>query len=148
MQPNINQRLCDLQPGASAELARANAVAWEATNPALLELCRCLVVQMLNLAHGTRAVRAAAPGLEPQKLAALNNWAASDVFSPLERAALGFTEQFVLSVSAVSGEQVEALRAHLDDEAVYALAAALYLVEMTERLQAVSAAVLGEEILA
>jgi len=141
MQPIINGRLRNLQPDASAALARANAVAWDATDPALLELCKCLVMTMLD----SNKVQVDGPNVEPQKLAALGNWTAADVFSPLERAALGFTEQFVLSVSAVSDEQVEALREHLDDESVYAFAAALYLVEMTERLNLVSRAVIGEE---
>lgn len=145
MQPIINQRLRDLQPAAVVELARANAAAWEAADPALLELCRCLVVLMLDDGAGSRAVRASVPDLEPQKLAALENWESTGVFSPLERAALGFTEQFVLSVSAVSTEQVDALRAHLDDAAVYAFAAALYVIEMTERLKMVSSVVIAEE---
>ncbi len=82
-------------------------------------------------------------GLPKEKLAALDNWAASDVFSPLERAALEFTEQFVISVSTVSDEQVEALRAQLGDEKTYAFAAAVYVIEMSERLRMVSGAVLG-----
>ena len=146
MQPEINGRLRLLQPDASAALARAKAAAWEATDPELLELCRCLVVQMLDLDNGSRTARTVVTDLDAQKFAELGDWLNSDVFSPLERAALGFTEQFVLSVSAVSDEQVEALRAHLDDEAVYAFAAALYLVEMSERLQAVSDSVLGEGV--
>jgi hypothetical protein len=145
MQPVINARLHDLQPTASAQLARANDAAWDATDPALLELCRGLVLKMLEAGAASHAGRAVTPAIDPPKLAALGNWASSDVFSPLERAALGFTEQFVLSVSSVSDEQVEALRAHLDDEAVYNFAAALYLVEMTERLKLVSRAVIGEE---
>jgi alkylhydroperoxidase family enzyme len=145
MRPIINQRLRDLQPGAMAELAHANAAAREAADPVLLELCRCVVVLMLNEGAGSRAVRAAVPDLDPQQLAALENWESADVFSPLERAALGFTQQFVLSVSAMSTEQVEALRTHLDDAAVYAFAAAIYLIEMTERLEMVSRVVIGEE---
>ena len=144
--PMINERLRELQPGASARLASANAAAWKATDPALLELCRCLIVAMLDADTGSRAGRAIVPGLESEKLAALEDWASSDVFSPLERAALGFTEQFVLSVNTVSDEQVEALCVYLDEEAVYAFAAALYVVEMTERLKVVSGVVLGAEI--
>jgi len=144
--PMINQRLRDLQPGASAWLARANAAAWKATDPALLELCRCLVAAMLDTDTGSRAGQAVVSALESEKLAAVENWESSEVFSPLERAALEFTAQFVLSVSTVSDEQVEALRAHLDDEEVYAFAAALYVVEMTERLKMVSDVVLREEV--
>jgi len=141
----INDRLSDLQPSASAELARANAVAWQSTDPALLELCRHLVINMLGLDAESSSASGRASRVDPRKLAEIGAWENSDQYSSLERAALGFTEQFVLSVSSVSVGQVEALREHMDDEAVYAFAAALYLVEMTERLNAVAVTVIGQE---
>jgi len=139
----INESLRGLQPEASAALARMNATAWEASDPGLLELCRCLIVSMLGEEATRRAANPAAPAPTADQLAALGAWRASDVFSPLERAALEFTEQFVVSVSSVTDEQVEALRSRLGDEKTYAFAAALYVIEMSERLRIVSAAVLG-----
>jgi hypothetical protein len=146
MQVMIHPRLRELQPGPSAKLERANAVARESTDPALLELCRCLVVTLLDPGANPRSSRGEAPEIEAAKLSALGNWANSAAFSPLERAALDYTEQFMTSVSTMSDDQVEALRAHLDDAAVYAFAAALYVIEMTERLRMVSGAVLGEDM--
>jgi hypothetical protein len=139
----INETLRKLQPDGAAELALINDVAWEATDPELLELCRCLIVAMLEENACQPINNPAAPGLGREKIAALGDWAASDVYSPLERAALEYTEQFVLSVSTMSDEQVEALRSHLGDERTYAFAAALYVVEMTERLRIVSSVVIG-----
>lgn len=138
-----NKLLRRLQPDGAAELELMNDAAREATDPELLELCRCLIVSMLDDQAPDRLDDLVASGSGRDKLAALGDWAASDVFSPLERAALGFTEQFVISVSTISDEQVETLRAHLGDEQTYAFAAALYVIEMTERLRMVSGVVLG-----
>ncbi len=139
----INEKLRALQPDASAALARMNAAAWEATEPGLLELCRCLIVSMLDQDTPRPAADPAVPGPTADQLGALGAWRDSELFSPLERAALEFTEQFVVSVSSVTDEQVEALRSRLGDEKTYAFAAALYVIEMSERLRIVSAVVLG-----
>jgi hypothetical protein len=142
--PMINKLLRRLQPDGAAELELMNNAAWESADPELLELCRCLIVSMLEDHTPDQLDHLAASGIGRDKLAALGDWAASDVFSPLERAALEYTEQFVISVSNMSDEQVEALRAHLGDEKTYAFAAALYVIEMTERLRMVSNVVLGK----
>jgi hypothetical protein len=139
----INEKLRGLQPDAAAALTRMNETAWEAADPGLLELCRCLIVSMLDAGAPRRAANPAAPAPTADQIAALGAWRDSDLFSPLERAALEFTEQFVVSVSSVTDEQVEALRSRLGDEKTYAFAAALYVIEMSERLCIVSAAVLG-----
>ena len=139
----INELLRKLQPDGTAQLTLMNKAAWEATDPGLLELCRCLIVATLGGNASRRANSLDAPAVSPDKIAVLDDWTASDVFSPLERAALEYTEQFVISVSSMSDQQVEALRSHLGDEKTYAFAAALYVVEMTERLRMVSGVVIG-----
>jgi len=141
--PMTNKLLRRLQPDGAAELELMNNAAWKSADPDLLELCRCLIVSMLEGHTPDQIDHPVASGIGRDKLAALGDWAASDVFSPLERAALEYTEQFVISVSNMSDEQVEALRAHLGDEKTYAFAAALYVIEMTERLRMVSDVVLG-----
>ncbi len=128
-------RLRELGPEAAAELAQLNETAWEATDPALLELCRRRVQAMLGGgARGDDAQRARAAGLGEAKLAALDGWRDSELFTARERAHLDFTEQFVTSVGSVSGEQVEQLLRHGDERAVYSFTAALYVVELTERV--------------
>ena len=141
----INELLRSLQPEGVAELTLVNKAARESTDPELLELCRCLIVAMLEENPFHRVDDPVVSSLGQDKIAALDDRAESVAFSPLERAALEFTEQFVISVSTMSDEQVEALRAHLGDEKTYAFAAALYVIEMTERLRIVSCAVLGDE---
>jgi len=125
----INKLLRSLQPDGAAELALVNKAARESTDPELLELCRCLIVALL----------------EENSIHRVDDRTASDAYSPLERAALDYTEQFVISVSSMSDEQVEALRSHLGDEKTYAFAAALYVIEMTERLRIISSVVLEDE---
>ena len=141
----INELLRNLQPEGTAELELMNEAAWDATDPELLELCRCLIVAMLEGKACRGSDNPGVPYPGPDKIAALDDWASSDLFSPLERAALEFTEQFVISVSTVSDEQVEALRSQLGDEKTYSFAAALYVIEMTERLRIISDVVIRNE---
>ena len=141
----INKLLQSLQPEGAAELALVKKAAWQSTDPELLELCRCLIVAMLEQNPVHRVDDPDAPRIGKDKIAALDDRATSVAFSPLERAALEFTEQFVISVSTISDEQVEALRSHLGDEKTYAFAAALYVIEMTERLRIISGVVFGNE---
>jgi hypothetical protein len=138
-----NDVLSSLQPEATASLMQMTQSAWQATDPELLGLCRCLIVAMLEGKPPRPLTDPAVPGLAADKVAALDDWVTAEVFSPIERAALAYTEQFVISVSAVSEEQVESLRTHLGDEKTYAFAAAVYVVEMTERLRIVAGVVLG-----
>lgn len=141
----INKLLRSLQPDGAAELALVNKAAWESTDPELLELCRCLIVAMLEENSIHRVDDPVVPCVGKEKIAALDDRATSVAFSPLERAALEFTEQFVISVSTMSDEQVEALRSHLGDEKTYAFSAALYVIEMTERLRIISGVVFADE---
>jgi alkylhydroperoxidase family enzyme len=142
MLPTTFDRLQELSPGPAAELARLNAAAWEATDPRLLELCRRRLKAMLGDCSraGEDAARARELGLDPRKLEALERWAGSDEFTAAERAHLAFTEQFVTSVSAVSDEHVEDLLRHGDMRSVYDFVSALYVVELTERLDLVARA--------
>ena len=128
-------RLRELGPDAAAELAHLNETAWEGTDPALLELCLRRVRAMLGSgARGDDAQRARAAGLGEAKLAALDGWRDSEHFTAREHAHLDFTEQFVTSVGSVSAEQVGELLRHGDERAVYSFTAALYVVELTERV--------------
>jgi alkylhydroperoxidase family enzyme len=145
MLPTTFERLSELNPEAAAELARVNEAAWGATDPTLLELCRRRLSAMLGAAApGDRdAEQARALGLDERKLEALDHWESSDLFTPAERAHLAFTEQFVVSVSAMSDEHVAELLRHADMRRVYDFASALYVVEMTQRLDLVARATLA-----
>lgn len=90
-------------------------------DPTLLELCRLRVAGILG--WPTAARRDAAPGAP--LIAALDRWATSDAFSPLQRAALRLTDGFVLDPHGVTYADAAALAAHLSPAQTVALIEAL-----------------------
>ncbi|HMJ34515.1 MAG TPA: hypothetical protein VK501_11410 [Baekduia sp.] len=114
------ERLRELHPDGAARLAHLNTVASGVTDPQLLALCVTCADTMLQ-------------------------GASYDIPSELdarEVAALEFTEQFVTSVGDVSDEQVQALLEHLSPEELYGFIGALYVREMTRRVELVAGRVL------
>ena len=57
-------------------------------------------------------------GFSEEKIEALKAWGVSDLFSPLERALLAYTDALVLAFGRVDEAIFDALREHLDDEAI------------------------------
>jgi alkylhydroperoxidase family enzyme len=57
-------------------------------------------------------------GFSEEKIEALKAWSVSDLFSPLERALLAYTDALVLAFGRVDEAVFDALREHLDDEAI------------------------------
>jgi alkylhydroperoxidase family enzyme len=110
--PSTLDRLGELHPEGAVALRRMIEHAWRATDPALLALCRRRVLEVLGTAG---------PPEGP--------------FTPVEEAHLELTEQFARAVSGVTDEQIAALRGHGDDRSVYSFVAALYVVDMSERLE-------------
>jgi alkylhydroperoxidase family enzyme len=60
-------------------------------------------------------------GFPEEKIEALKAWAVSGLFSPLERAVLAYTDALVLGFGRVDDAVFDALREHLDDEAIMEL---------------------------
>lgn len=86
---------------------------------------------------------AAAPELcRQQLLATLTGAEPPSSDDPLTRAQLAFTEQFAFSVGAITDEQVEALREHMDDGELWDFVASIYELDMGLRLDLVAKAVL------
>ena len=112
------------QPDVAEALNRMQAVAREATDPALLELCRQRVSELLDDGDP----------IPPSRL-----------LTPAERAFLAFTDQFVFSVASVSDADVAALLEHAEPVDVYRFVAALYSVEMSLRIDIVGRSVLGQQ---
>jgi alkylhydroperoxidase family enzyme len=108
------ERLSELHPEGAAALAHMIEEAWKAIDPAVLARCRRRIRELLG-------VEEPVPHDEPD-------------------AHLALTEQFVRSVSGVTDAQIEALRRLGDDASVYAFVAALYVVDMSERLDLVALA--------
>jgi alkylhydroperoxidase family enzyme len=57
-------------------------------------------------------------GFSQEKIEALKAWQVSDLFAPLERALLAYTDALVLGFGRVDDAVFDAMRAHLDDEAI------------------------------
>ncbi len=60
-------------------------------------------------------------GFTEEKIEALKAWSVSDLFTPLERAVLAYTDALVLGFGRVDDAVFDALRQHLDDEAIMEL---------------------------
>jgi alkylhydroperoxidase family enzyme len=57
-------------------------------------------------------------GFSEEKIEALKAWAVSDLFSPLERALLAYTDALVLEFGRVDDAILDTLKEHLSDEAI------------------------------
>jgi len=57
-------------------------------------------------------------GFPEEKIEALKAWPVSDLFSPLERALLAYTDGLVLGFGRVDDAVFDAMKEHLDDEAI------------------------------
>jgi alkylhydroperoxidase family enzyme len=60
-------------------------------------------------------------GFSEEKIEALKAWGVSDLFTPVERALLAYTDALVLDGGRVADGVFEALRRHLDDEQILEL---------------------------
>ncbi len=60
-------------------------------------------------------------GVPEEQIRAIPHWAASDAFSPAERAVLAYTDELVLQSGRVADGTLEALKRHLPDEEILEL---------------------------
>ena len=60
-------------------------------------------------------------GMEEEKIQAIASWAVSDLFSPLERAVLAYTDALALDRGRVHDEVFATLKAHLSDTQIVEL---------------------------
>jgi alkylhydroperoxidase family enzyme len=131
-----------LHPDGADALARLDGAAWKSVDPVLLSLCGLAVAQLLGNEPARDALSYA---VDPRKVEAMEDWGRSSYFTPAERAHLAFTEQFVFSVGDVTKEQVDALLEHASASEVHSFVAALYSVELAQRVDMVAGVVLGPE---
>lgn len=118
-------RLERLRPELAHALDDAVAQAYAACPNGLLALCQARIRTLLGGPVTTDDV----------KIRAIADYATSPLFSPLERLALEFTEQYVMDVAGMPAELVATLRDRLGAEGVYALTMGLYAVDQAERLR-------------
>lgn len=72
-------------------------------------------------------------GMSEEKIAAIASWGVSDLFTPLERAVLAYTDALTIDRGRVADGIFEELRRHLDDEQILELTyiVALYVMHAT-----------------
>jgi AhpD family alkylhydroperoxidase len=137
-------RLYTLRPDASRRLEVLNERVWDRTDPALLELIRVRMAWLIGNSAGERARSAQAlrAGLTEGKISELPAYPTSPSFTPIEREAVAFAEQFVMDVGGVAGS-LDGLAGHLADGQLRGFVTAVYIVEFTQRLQVMAELLLG-----
>ncbi len=113
---------------ALVALDDAYTAAWNATDEELLAVCRDRVAMLLGHTHTLDAM-----SVDDQK--SLSAWSTSEAFTPCERAALDFTEQYVVDVASMSNNQAIALREHLGHEGLVSFVNALLVIEQRMTLE-------------
>lgn len=115
----------------------AHELAWRSTDPRLLELCRVRTAQLLGCAAevSARTPAATEAGLDEETVAAVAAWPTSPRFDARDRAALAFTEAYLIDVASLSDDTAAALRDHLGDAGLVDFVDALLVVEQRIRLR-------------
>jgi alkylhydroperoxidase family enzyme len=124
-------------PDVAGELAAAEAAAWEANDPVLLDLCRLRIAMLLGC-EAELAVRtplATAAGLDEATVAELASWPTSPRFDDRSRACLAFCEQFVIDVANLDDELAFAVAGELGQEGLANLVSGILVVEQRQRLR-------------
>ncbi|HXY92384.1 MAG TPA: hypothetical protein VEP49_07910 [Acidimicrobiia bacterium] len=128
-------RLTALCPEATSALSDVVAAAWRDTDPALLELARLRIAKLLG--HTAELAR---PGVHvgdvapsAAKLADLEVWPTSPLFSARERACLTLVEQFVVDANGVTDTQVADVTEHLGATGCCAFVEAVSVLETFQR---------------
>jgi alkylhydroperoxidase family enzyme len=127
------ERALALRPELFEAWRRFTALFWEKRllDPALLELCRARVGQMIgaSVPDASDAMRAAREAFDPRKRDALAEWWNSDLFSDAERDCLRFAEQFVLDPRQIGDADARAVVAQLGDAGTVAFVEVLAILD-------------------
>ena len=129
----LDRVLADL-PDVAADLHAAHRAAWDALDPALVELTRLRIAKMLGNA-AELAARTPGAGVDEATIAELSLWPTSPRFGERERACLTFLEQHLIDVANVSEEQTEAVAMHLGHEGLASYASVVLVLEQRQRLR-------------
>ena len=122
-------------PEVDAVTTRLMANLWGTTEPEVLALVHLRIAQLLRNDAEFERVPKGAPQISSEKMAALSQWPTSPLFSDLERACLGFTEQFVMDVAGVSEELRDSVGEYLDPAELGGFVTALYLLDYGQRTE-------------
>lgn len=73
--------------------------------------------------------------MSEERRAAVSRWPTTESFSPRDRAALAFTEQYVIDVASLTDDLAAELRHHLGDEGLVTFVNALLVIEQRMTLE-------------
>jgi alkylhydroperoxidase family enzyme len=132
-------RTFGLRPDAYARFRELYGGLWDPAviDPRLLELCRLRIATILGCG-GERAVRfedATRAGVTEDDLVALPAWPSSLAFSPAERAAIAYAEQYVMDPHELTDDHFAALHEHLDEPALATLSLAVAMFDALARFR-------------
>lgn len=132
-------------PQAGVALGAAQSLAATVTDPRRLELARLRIAMLLgnDRALAERSPAALEAGLSEETVDALARWPSSDLFDETDRACLGLAEQFVIDVSGVTDRDVQPVLERLGPEGLYGFVQALWVWDMTQRLELALAGATG-----
>lgn len=125
-----------LRPELAAEHERLLDALWDQGDPVLLELCRLRMARLLGAtaAETERSPQAAGAGLTEDLVERLPDWPSDAAFTDAQRAALAFTEQFVIDHHGITDHHVAALDSALGHEGVVVLTTAIGVWDAQHRL--------------
>ena len=132
-------RIFGLTPEIYATFRDLYGAVWDADrgDPALLELCRLRVAQLVGCPSelAARTGPAAAAGLTDEKVAELRQWPTSPLYDDRDRAVLNFAERYVIDASSISDTDCARLREHLSDPECATLTTALAMFDAMARFR-------------
>jgi hypothetical protein len=132
----VGARVGRYLPGLGDAVGDYRAFLSTLVDPALLELCRLRIAQIVNGSDDVGAVSSAAraAGITDAHLQDLANWFVSERFDAAQKACLQLAEYFCYSAQSVTDDQFADVSAHLPAEQVLGLANALWVSDSSERL--------------
>jgi hypothetical protein len=131
------QRVLGLRPELQPLVNEYLAVAWAASDPVVLELCRLRIAAL----HGDRSQQrlrhdtAVAAGLTEQHVAALPQHHDSPLFTDHQRRCIAYAEQYVIDVHGITDAEAAAIRAETGDDGFVAFTVALGLFDGLGRMR-------------
>lgn len=120
---------------ALSALDAAYQAVWTATDPDLLGVCQIRMAMLLRHEPTLRDVA-------DDQRTIVSNWPTATGLTELQRAALAFTEQYIIDVASLTDEIADAVRTHMSDEAFATFVNALLVLEQRMSLELVLAGVL------
>lgn len=125
-----------LRPELAVEHHRLLDAIWDRSDPLLLELCRLRMATLMGAvaARAERSPEAVEAGLTEDLVDRLPGWPTDPAFTAARRAALGFTEQWVIDHHGITDDQVRAVATELGPEGAVVLTTALGVWDSQHRL--------------